>query len=121
MIMNSDIYPDRIDGMSLMEHLSENSNTIYALTRHEHDFSRRMIRRYRGSHDAFLFKSPVKRELLDKVGHPQNVWGSENVVLYELVTLNYDLANPCRRIIIVHEHASRIRESHRKRISVRYG
>ena len=49
--------------------------------------------------------------------HKQNVWGSENVVLYELNKVKYKLYNPCIQIKIIHEHKSGIRNRGRKRIN----
>ena len=48
----------------------------------------------------------------------QNVWGSENVLLYELIKLDYNIYNPCKDIIIVHEHQTDIRNQGRIRINM---
>ena len=41
---------------------------------------------------------------------------SENVLLYEFKKLGYKIYNPCKQIIIVHEHKSNVRDHGRKRI-----
>ena len=69
-----------------------------------------------GSQDAFIFKSPVKQEVIEKTKFPQNVWGSDNVILREFQNVGYKLFNPCRQIITVHEHSSQVRNENRQRL-----
>ena len=117
MIINSDIWLYSIDNINIFDKLKENKQkTIFSLTRHEHDFSRPLIENYQGSHDAFIFISPIDTQIIKHVKHKQNVWGSENVVLYELNKVKYKLYNPCIKIKIIHEHKSEIRNGDRKRI-----
>ena len=118
MIINSDIWLYSIDNINIFDKLKENKQkTIFSLTRHEHDFSRPLIENYKGSHDAFIFISPIDNKIIKHVKHKQNVWGSENVVLYELNKVKYKLYNPCIQIKIIHEHKSEIRNGERKRIN----
>lgn len=56
--------------------------------------------------------------IIKHIKHKQNLWGSENVVLYELNKVNYKLYNPCIQIKIIHEHESEIRNVDRKRINM---
>ena len=114
MIINSDIWLHSVTDINLLHNIK---NKIYALTRHEHNMTCRLINRYMGSHDAFIFMSPINEQIIKHIKHPQNVWGSENVVLYELNKLKYTIYNPCRQIIIVHEHRSQIRDNCRQRIN----
>jgi len=115
MIANSDIWLHKIINTKILDILKQNS--IFALTRHEHDTSCPLITNYQGSHDAFIFKSPLNEKLIKHIQHPQNVWGSENVLLYELNKLNYNIFNPCKGIIIVHEHKNENRDPTRIRIN----
>lgn len=111
MIANSDIWIHDVKNIKLLEFINNKENIIYSLTRHEYDFSCPLIDNYSGSHDAFIFKSPINKELIKHIKHPQNVWGSENVLLYELYKLNYIIFNPCKSIILIHEHSSNIRNT----------
>jgi len=119
MIMNSDIWLHSISDMRLLDNLE---NTVYGITRHESSMVPEMIERFHkqpdfiGSQDAFIFKSPVKPELIKKTKFPQNVWGSDNVLLREFSDLGYTLLNPASQIIIVHEHKSEFREDNRERL-----
>ena len=96
----------------------KNKKVVYSLTRHEHDFSCPLIDKYRGSHDVFIFESPLNDQLIKHVQFVQSVNGSENVMLYELNKYGYNLYNPCKQILIVHEHKSNFREPNRPRINL---
>lgn len=117
MISNSDIWLKEIKKDYLINTLQQNSNIVYSLTRYEHDNSCPLIDDYMGSHDVFMFKSPINSDIIRRINHPQNVWGSENVLLYELNKFGYRIYNPCRSIIIVHEHKSNERNDDRIRIN----
>lgn len=103
MIANSDIWLYNIED-SVLDKIQKNE--IYALTRYESDMSSPLIDKYEGSHDAFIFHSPINESIIKHIKFPQNVWGSENVLMYEIIKLNYNILNPCRQIKIVHEHMS---------------
>ena len=105
MISNSDIYLDECDNDCLIRI----SNNIFALTRYEFDFSCPLIEKKIGSHDAFIFKSPIKKDFLHNLNHPQNVGGSDDNVVNNLVDHGYKLFNPCFQIRIVHLHESALR------------
>ena len=109
MITNSDIYIHTCD-INLLSILKDNS--VYALTRHEYDLSCPLIHDYHGSHDSFIFTSPLNISI-ENFRFPQNVWGSENKLLELLYTQNILIKNPCKQIIIVHLHQSFIREEDR--------
>jgi hypothetical protein len=114
MIANSDIYLSECD----LRVLSGISDHVFALTRYEHDFSSPLIEVMKqerwGSHDAFLFQSPLKKlvlkDFIPKIGHYQNMWGSEDIVIQVLLEYGYQIYNPCYEIKIVHLHASGLRE-----------
>jgi hypothetical protein len=114
MITNSDIYLAECD----LGVLSGISDHIFALTRYEHDFSSPLIEIMKqerwGSHDAFLFQSPLKKlalkDFIPKIRHYQNRWGSEDIVIQVLLEYGYQIYNPCYEIKIVHLHASGLRE-----------
>lgn len=105
MISNSDIYLHEYD-IDCFIRLSDN---IFALTRYEHDLSCPLIDQRIGSHDAFIFKSPLKKDFLKKLNHIQNLAGSDDSVINNLVDNGYKLHNPCYQIKIVHLHKSEVR------------
>ena len=117
MIINSDIWLHSIHNIKILNKIDENKKVIFSITRHEHNFSYPLISKYQGSHDAFIFKSPINTSIIKHLKHKQNVWGSENVVLYELNKLKYKLYNPCLQIKIIHEHKNLSRDINRKRIN----
>lgn len=116
MVTNSDIYLGDCD-TNILKKLDD-KNTIFALTRHEHDLSHPLITTFNGSHDSFIFKSPINNTFLEHVKHVQHHWGSENVLLHELYEVGIKLYNPCMQIKIIHLHKSNLRETARPRIRV---
>ena len=76
-----------------------------------------LIDNYQGSHNAFMFKSPLSSKVVKYTNHKQNILGSENVVIYELLRENYKLYNPCKSLKIVHEHKSENRNYPGERIN----
>jgi hypothetical protein len=115
MVCNSDIWLKNIEDIKIINRL--NSKMIYALTRYEYDMSCPLIDHYQGSHDSFIFRSPLNNNIIKHLNFPQNVWGSENVLLYELNKFNYKIYNPCKQVIIIHEHQSELRDGNRNRIN----
>ena len=119
MLLNADIWLHSISDLALFKNME---GKLYGLTRHENNMKGRLIDRYDqgpgfvGSQDAFIFKSPVKQEIIEKTKFTQNVWGSDNVILREFQNAGYKLFNPCRQIITVHEHASQVRNENRQRL-----
>jgi hypothetical protein len=114
MVTNSDIYIKEFD-LDILNKL--NNNVIFSLTRYEYDMSCPLIMKYQGSHDCFIFKSPINDSFINNIKHVQHVWGSENVVLYELLKANLTIFNPCYQLKIVHLHKSDLREINRPRIN----
>lgn len=112
MVTNSDIYIDSCD-ISLIENLNNEPKLLYALTRHEYDMSCPLIDNYHGSHDSFIFKSPLNNISIETLNFPQNVWGSEAKLLSELYKQKILIKNPCKQVKIVHLHKSGIREENR--------
>jgi hypothetical protein len=116
MISNSDIYIHEFD-LKLLNILN-NNNTVFALTRYEYDLTSPMIDNFCGSHDCFIFKSPLNfNDSIENIKHVQHHLGSENIVLYELDKNNIKIYNPCYQIKIVHLHKSDLREENRPRIN----
>jgi len=111
MISNSDIYLYECN----IDCLNRLDNNIFALTRYEYDMSSPLIDKYEGSHDSFIFRSPLNINL-DNIRHVQNVWGSENSVIDNLFDHGYQVFNPCYQIKIVHLHESQLRNEDRIRI-----
>jgi hypothetical protein len=114
MVTNSDIYIHSCESR-LVENLRDKP-MLYALTRHEYDMSCPLIHDYHGSHDSFIFQSPLAISV-DELKFPQNVWGSENKLLRTIYNQNIQIFNPCQQIKIVHLHKSQIREANRIWIS----
>ena len=119
MISNNDIWLGEVKSMDLVENFEK--NMVYALTRHEYNLEPKLQNlkstKLGGSADSFLFHSPVPNEIINYMHFPQNVWGSENVVMFELWYKNYKLYNPCYNIIIIHEHKNENRPKDRIRIN----
>lgn len=107
MICNSDIWLYSILDKTILNKLI--TNTVFSLTRYENDLSHPLIDKYMGSHDSFIFKSPLNPNIIKHLQFKQNTLGSENVVMYELNKHNYKIINCCYSIITVHEHKSNIR------------
>jgi len=62
-----------------------------------------------GSHDAFVFATPVPPSVVVNTNHTQNHLGAENIVLYEFRQANYQVRNPCLRIKAIHLHCTKER------------
>ena len=113
MISNADIWLKKCDE-TIIDLLKQHPNIGYSLTRHEYDMSCPLITRYEQmgqgfqSYDSFIFKSPmnIDYKLID---HVQNIMGAENVFKIELEKVGMLFINPCKVIVIVHEHKSDIR------------
>jgi hypothetical protein len=103
MVTNGDIWIKYIKNRFYIEYL-KNKKLIYALTRHEHDLTSRLIDNFNGSHDAFIFQSPVPDILTTYPTFPQNYWGSENVICNLFLKSGYRGYNICKDIVIIHEH-----------------
>ena len=114
MVTNSDIYIHSCEPR-LLENLRDKP-MLYALTRHEYDMSCPLILDYHGSHDSFVFQSPLAISVVG-LYFPQNVWGSEHKLLTTIYNQNIQILNPCQQIKIVHLHKSQIREANRIWIS----
>jgi hypothetical protein len=115
LVSNADIFLYECN-LDVLNKLNE-PGVVIALTRYEHDLSCPLIREYRGSHDCFMFKSPLNTDILQHIQHVQHHWNSEGVVLFELNRIGAKLYNPCHQIKIVHLHASNEREPNRIRYS----
>ena len=111
LVSNADIYIHECD-LDILNKINE-PGVVFSLTRYEYDLSCPLITGYGGSHDCFIFKSPLNSDLLQHIQHVQHHWNSEGVVLYELDKINAKLYNPCNQIKIVHLHESNIREDNR--------
>lgn len=63
---------------------------------------------YLGSHDVFVVKSPLEEDLLKQLDKcPLGNWESENAINQLFLEANYELKNPCSRIIVRHLHSFR--------------
>ena len=126
MIMNADCYVDK--GFEQLDESILNNKTMYALTRHEtpenvqicnaRDFCGPTTR-YRGSHDAFLFRLlvPLSSQLLDSIDYRPNIMGIEQVLIFNFHKYaQFNTKNPCKILFIVHHHCSGIRNREERTI-----
>eukprot|EP00668_Euglena_longa_P036083 GGOE01046374.1.p1 GENE.GGOE01046374.1~~GGOE01046374.1.p1 ORF type:complete len:330 (-),score=91.98 GGOE01046374.1:378-1367(-) len=112
---------------TLLHHLP--SQTVFALSRHPHPSAtadrrcseRQQCEDYNGSHDVFVFRSPMPAHLLGVLDFRQNLWGAENRVIYELKAAGLTVLNPCKTIITTHHHCSRKRTTPHQRINRQKG
>jgi len=86
---------------------------VYALSRHEypdsvHVAKSKCIPAYAGSHDAFVFVSPLPEAAVEKMQFVQNVWGSENTVIRILQLHDIPVINPCLALRIMHHHKTSV-------------
>ena len=112
MISNADIWLRNCDEQ-LINILKQHPNIGFSLTRHEYDMTSPLIKRgeFDGgyqSYDSFIFQSPINIDY-KLIDHVQNRMGAENVFKIELEKVGMLFINPCKVIVIVHEHKSDIR------------
>ena len=112
MISNSDIYLYKVDN-NLLNKLS---NNVFALSRHESDFKCHVLGW--GSHDAFIFYPKyINKNILKNIQHVQNISGSDDSIINNLVDSGLKLYNPCFQIIIIHLHNSEVRTYNSQKIA----
>jgi hypothetical protein len=113
-IMNSDIFMGSVAIEFINKELTY--NTFISLTRHEYTDDTHsvcnvntchLIYKYHGSHDAFIFKTPVPDNYnYSYVDIPQNVGGSEAIFMKSWNLVGKQLKNLCFDIPIYHRHAN---------------
>jgi len=113
-IANTDIFFD--DSLKLINKVDFNRKTCVALTRHESNHTKKIIRfresKYIGcSQDCWIFKGNVDIDNLDLVDFNFGVPGCDNRLAYELDRNGYKVLNPCKDIIIYHYHQNRLSRS----------
>jgi len=84
-----------------------NNMVLLALTRHNVFDGRPdnyQIENYGGSHDAFITRLPLTRITYPRLNFKQNLFGAENVLMFEFTITGYTLKNPCKQIPIYHHH-----------------
>lgn len=109
-ICNSDI-EFFIDNIKILQPLY-NQKLIYFLTRHEYDNSCPLIKKFGGSHDAFIFHSNTLPTFVDfsYINYIQNTCGIEALLtIFFIEQLKYKILNPCLQIKLIHHHKSEIR------------
>jgi FkbM family methyltransferase len=67
-----------------------------------------MVEGYGGSHDGYVFTAPIAQNVIHNSRHPVAVSGGENVIIWELQR-RHTVINPCKQVVIVHEHAGAVR------------
>lgn len=100
-----------------------NQKRVFALTRYEseHTMDAPLIDDYRGSHDAFIFESPLPRSFPPCVAHQQNCYKAENIVIHELRRAGLAVTNPCLDAQLFHLHEADLRQWMPAVDEVRYG
>ena len=116
MVSNSDIYLNNCDNGLIKDYI-ENKNNVFCLTRFEDEINKPLIDNYGGSHDSFIFKSPINTNIIENSNFKQNVWGSENLIMWLFYKNSYKLLNPCYQIKIIHLHKTELRDNDRTRIN----
>ena len=116
MIANSDIYLDKCDNCILNKYILQKNN-VFSLTRYENENDKPKIDNYQGSHDAYIFKSPLNNDISTRSNFTQNNWGSENLVNSLIINNNYTVLNPCFQIKIINNHETQFRNENRTRIN----
>ena len=112
MISNSDIYLHKCE-IDLSKYLKDN---IFALSRHEYDFKFYLYGV--GSHDAFIFTPKyINKDILKNIKHIQNIAGSDDNIINNLVDFGHKVYNPAFQIIIIHLHKSNIRTYDQNKIA----
>lgn len=112
-ITNSDVFLDPNTNLDII--LREvDSNVFMALTRHEYNddthstcnnTSCPLIYQYQGSHDGFIFKTPVPDNLnYEMISIPQNIYGAEAVFMRAWHDTGKVLKNFCFDIRLFHKH-----------------
>jgi hypothetical protein len=122
-LINLDIFFDR--SLLILKHRPLlDKNTILYLSRYEVDPSITTLglqcseKHYVGSHDALIFRTPLKDNLIKKFPFEIGTWHIEVKIIYEFLQDNYIVRNPCKSIRIWHLHSSQIR--HRLMPSKKY-
>jgi len=109
-IANSDIFFD--DSLKLLDKVNFNEKTCIALTRHESNETKRIIRfreeKYIGcSQDVWIFKGYISMYNFDLVDFYFGIPGCDNRFAFELDRNKYKILNLCKDIIIYHHHQHR--------------
>ena len=84
-----------------------NNEVLLALTRHNVFDGRTddyQIQNYGGSHDAFITQLPLSRISYRRLNFKQNLFGAENVLMFEFRSVGYTLKNPCKQLPVYHHH-----------------
>lgn len=122
-LLNLDIFFDQ-SLLILRSRSLLNSKTILYLSRYEIDPSITTLgsqcsdESYVGSHDSFIFQTPIDEHLARKFPFEIGTWHVEVKLIYEFLEADYIVRNPCKTIRIWHFHSSQIR--HRLMPSEKY-
>lgn len=118
-ICNSDIYFYQYD-QKLINKFIIDKGYIFCLTRHETVDYKPLIDKRKGSHDVYIFKSPLNNGLIEDSKFKQNLKGSDDIIVFLFQKYGYRTLNPCLQIKIIHNHKSDFREINYKRINNKY-
>lgn len=119
-VLHSDIY--FAQGENILTDLTYD-NTVYALARTNIDKSGRRTGRgirtfningktHCASIDGWCFRSPLKQEIIDNSQHQQNVWGSENRLIWLFGYHGYKVYTPNPdKVVMYHWHFTELRNN----------
>ena len=107
-------------GFNLLNKESYNSNKVYALTSHNPNRCNRQIicrctRQYQTpkgwycvTFDGFVFKAPIKNEVIKKANHIVHIMGAENRMIDIFKENNYEVVSPNNILMAFHHHNIKI-------------
>lgn len=115
-ICHSDIYFNKCD-MRLINHFIIEKGDAFCLTRHESTKYKPLIDKKVPSHDCYIFKASLDKQIVEETKFKQNARGSDNLMVFFLQKFGCKTYNPCLQIQIIHNHKSDFREYYYKRIN----
>jgi hypothetical protein len=108
-MMNADnVFTDAVQGFHHMA-----ANQVFGLSRHAskdvafaacHDHNHCL--NYGGSFDAFGFVSPLPPEVVESLRYKQNLMGADVATVAVFRHFGYDVVNPCKDMVMLHNHCS---------------
>lgn len=117
MISNSDVYLSKCNDKLINKFIIDD-NDVFCLTRHETETTCPLVTNKKiCSHDSYIFKSPIDKNIINDSKFKQNLKGSDNLMVFLFQKYGKKTYNPCLQIKIVHMHKSDLREHKYKRIN----
>lgn len=88
--------------------------TVFFISRYEIDptstgIGNQCSRKYLGSHDALIFRTPIPLRIAYALPFEMGTWHIETKVIYEFIQGGYKVRNICKSLRIWHLHSSQVR------------